>query len=111
VTVPAALALLDPDQQAQAVDIGDLQGDYFGRSQPGTIGNTERRLVFEAGAGRCLDQSLHLVRAQHPRQPARIMHARELRREVGAAERDRKKKRKATAELFTVGGCTPVSVW
>jgi hypothetical protein len=22
-----------------------------------------------------------------------------------------KKKRKATAELFTLGGCTPVSVW
>jgi hypothetical protein len=28
VTVLAALALLDPDQQAQAVDIGDLQGDH-----------------------------------------------------------------------------------
>src|SRR6202795_2946769 len=54
-TVLAALALLDPDQQALAVDIADLQRDHFGRAQPGTVGNAQRRLVLEAGAGRCFE--------------------------------------------------------
>jgi hypothetical protein len=48
-TVLAALALLHPDQQTLAVDIADLQRDHFGRAQPGTVGNAQRRLVLEAG--------------------------------------------------------------
>jgi hypothetical protein len=42
-------------------------------------------------ARRCFEQSSNFLGAQHARQPARIMHARELRREVGAAERDSEK--------------------
>ncbi len=49
-TVLATLALLDPDQQTLAVDIADLQRDHFGRAQPSPVGNTQRRLVLEAGA-------------------------------------------------------------
>jgi hypothetical protein len=32
VAVLAAFAVLHPDQHALAVDIGDLEGDYFGRA-------------------------------------------------------------------------------
>jgi hypothetical protein len=62
VTVLATLALLDPDQQAQTIDIGDLQGDHFGRAQSGTVGNAQRRLVLETRPRRRFDQSSNLIR-------------------------------------------------
>src|SRR3974390_3545732 len=51
VPVLAALALLDPDQHAFAVEVTDLQCSHFGGPQPGPIGNAQRGLVLEPGAG------------------------------------------------------------
>src|SRR5262249_40975661 len=51
VAVLAALALLDPDQHALAVNVRDRQGDHFGGAQPGPIGNAQRRLVLKPGPG------------------------------------------------------------
>jgi len=38
VTIPAALALFDPDQHAAAVDVGDLQTHDFGHPEPCGVG-------------------------------------------------------------------------
>src|ERR1700719_5278473 len=48
VAVLAAFAVLHPDQHALTVDIGDLEGDYFGRAQAGAVGHAQRRLVLES---------------------------------------------------------------
>src|SRR5271168_4430560 len=54
------LALLDAQQHALAVDIGDLQRDDLGYAQARAIGDAERRLVFDAGGGG--EKSSHLLR-------------------------------------------------
>ena len=71
VAVLAALALLDPDQHALAVDVGDLQRDDLGDAQARAIGDAQRRLVLEAR--RRLEQARDLLRAQHDRQLARLV--------------------------------------
>jgi hypothetical protein len=39
IAIPATLATLDPDQQALAVDIGDLGRRDLGHAQPSVIGD------------------------------------------------------------------------
>ena len=50
VAVLAALALLDPDHHAGAVDVADLERDHFGGAQARAIGHAQRRPVLEARA-------------------------------------------------------------
>ena len=65
-------ALLDAQQHALVIDVGDLQRDDLGHTQTGAIGHAERRLVFDAGGGR--QKSCDFLRAQHGRRPARLAH-------------------------------------
>src|ERR1700692_3050222 len=59
----AALALLDAQRHALAVDVADLQRHHFARTQPGTVGDRQCRLVLQVAG--CGDQAGHLVRAEH----------------------------------------------
>src|ERR1700692_4272033 len=65
VAVAAALALLDAQRHALAVDVADLQRHHFARTQPGTVGDRQCRLVLQVAG--CGDQAGHLVRAEHDR--------------------------------------------
>ena len=86
--VLAAFAHLDTDQHALGIDVADPQHDDLAAAQTGTVGDAERGLVLETGAGRGLDQPGDLLRSKHPRQLARIVRAGQLMGEVSAAERD-----------------------
>ena len=44
-----ALPLLDADQHALAVDVGDLEVGDLGDTQTGAVGHAEGGLVFDAG--------------------------------------------------------------
>ena len=70
VAIFAALAALDPQQHALAVDVADLERDDLGDAQPGAVGGGERRLVLRPR--RRLEQKRDLLGAQHGRQPARL---------------------------------------
>jgi hypothetical protein len=52
VTASAALAALDADQHALAVDVADLERGDLGYPQPGPVRDAERGPVLEAGRGR-----------------------------------------------------------
>ena len=84
----AALAHLDTDQHTLRIDVTDPQHDDLAAAQTGAIGDAERGLVLEAGAGRSLEQPRDLIWREHPRQLARIVRTSQLMGEVGAAERD-----------------------
>jgi hypothetical protein len=45
VAIPPALAALDPQQHALAVDVAHLEGGDLGRAQAGAIGDRQRRLA------------------------------------------------------------------
>src|SRR3954462_6216815 len=47
VAVAAALALVDPDQHAAAVDIAEFQAHHFRYAQPGGIGGHQRGAMLE----------------------------------------------------------------
>ena len=64
----AALAHLDTDQHALGIDVAEAQHDDLAAAQTGAVGNAERGLVLEAGAGRGLKQLGDLIRGEHPRQ-------------------------------------------
>ena len=85
VAIPAALALLDPQHHALAVDVGHLQRDDLGYPQARTIGGAERGLVLDAGGGR--QKLRNLLGAQHQRQLARLVHKRQVSRRIGPIER------------------------
>lgn len=87
VAIPPALAVLDAQQHAFAVDIGDLQHRHFRDTQAGAIGDRERRLVLEAGGD--VEQPGNLVAAQHHRQLARVRQTNELARQIGTIDRMR----------------------
>lgn len=65
IATPAAFAALDPEQHAFAVDIPNLEAGHFPGAQPGTIGNGQDRLVFDAGRG--IQHSAHFVPTEHGR--------------------------------------------
>jgi hypothetical protein len=48
VAAPAALATLDTDQHALAVDVANLEGGNFGNSQARTVGDRECGVMLEA---------------------------------------------------------------
>jgi hypothetical protein len=77
--------LFDADQHALAVDVGDLERNDFRDPQPGSVGDAQRRLVFEAGSR--LQKTSHLVGAQYDRHLARLVNERHLPAKVGAIER------------------------
>ena len=85
VTILAALAVLDAQHHALAVDVRDLQRDDLGDAQAGAIGDAERGLVLDAG--RRLQEARDLLGAQDDRQLARLMHDRQMPGRVGAIER------------------------
>ena len=84
----AALAHLDTDQHALGIDVADPQHDDLTAAQTGAVGDAERSLILQTGAGRGVDQSGDLICSKDPRQLARIVRARQLMGKVGAAERD-----------------------
>jgi hypothetical protein len=86
--VLTAFAHLDADQHALGIDVADPQHDDLAAAQAGAIRDAQRGLVFEAGAGRRLDQPGDLVRSKHPRQLAWIVRASQLMGEIRAAKRD-----------------------
>src|SRR6202040_2777108 len=59
----AALALLDADDHAGAVDVANLERDDLRGAQSRPIGNAQRRLVLEAR--RSIQEAGYLLRAQH----------------------------------------------
>ncbi len=73
VAVTLALALLDAQGHALAVDVGDLQGDDLGDAQSRPVGDAECGLVLETRRG--FDKANHLVLVQHDRRSARLVHA------------------------------------
>src|SRR6516225_4182782 len=88
VPILAAFAHLDTDQHPLGIDVADPQHDDLAAAQTGTVGDAERGLVLETGAGRGLDQPGDLIPSKHPRQLPRIVRAGQLMGEFGAAERD-----------------------
>ena len=76
IAIPPALAALDADQHALAVDIADLECGDLSDPKAGTIGNTQCGAVLEAG-GRCQEPG-DLVLAQHHWKLAGIGNAEQL---------------------------------
>jgi len=76
IAIPAALATLDPEQHAFAVDVADLERCNLSHAQAGTIGDRKGRLMLEAG-GR-VEQPRDLVPAQHDGQVAWMRHPDQL---------------------------------
>jgi hypothetical protein len=85
VAVAASFALLDADDHAAAVDIGDLEACRFGRAQPGRIGRGQRGTRLQA---RYRFQETHdFIRTQHHRQLLRLTSMRDPLRQVRLLER------------------------
>jgi hypothetical protein len=76
---------------------------------PSTVGNSQRRLVLEAGARCRLDQATNLLETQHAWQPARTMQRVSCAARLPWPSVTANRKRNATAELVIVRGCIPVS--
>ena len=84
-TAAPTIALLDAEQPALVVDIGDLQRDDLGHAQTGSVGHAERRPVFDAGGSR--EKSGHFLGAQNDRRPARLAHQCQTPDQIVAFER------------------------
>src|ERR1700758_4934341 len=84
----AAFAQLDTDQHPFGIDVADPQHGDLAAAQTGAVGDAERGLVLETGAGRGLDQAGDLLPSKNPRQLPRVVRAGQLMGEVGAPERD-----------------------
>lgn len=85
VAVLAALAVLDADHPAFAVDVADLQSDGLRRTKSRGIGRGQRRSRLRARHR--LEEADHLVGAQHRRQRARRAGIDNPLRDLGMAER------------------------
>ena len=70
VALLAALAVLDVDQHAPAVDVAHPEAGHLRDAQPGRVGGRQCRARLQARHG--LEKPHHLVGAQHHRQPARL---------------------------------------
>src|SRR5258708_143709 len=86
VPVFAALALLDANDHALAVNVANLERDHLGGAQTRAIGHAQRRLVLEPR--RCIEETRHLLRTQHDRQLAGLMDERGVLDDGGSFERD-----------------------
>ena len=89
IAVLAAFALLDADQHALAVNVGDLERNHLRRAQPGAVGDAQRSLVFDAG--RRLQEPRDLLGAEDDRQPLRLVDERSMGCDVAPSERDAEK--------------------
>jgi hypothetical protein len=86
IAVLAALALLDPDQHAGAVDVGDLEVGDLRDAQAAAIGDAQRGAVLQAP--RVRQQQRHLLRVQNHRQAIGRRDPRHAVTEAGPAQRD-----------------------
>src|SRR4051812_18743803 len=86
IAVAAALALINPDQHATAVDIGEFQTHYFRYAQPGRIGGHQRGAMLEVRHGR--EKLHHLLGTQDYRQLPALACIGNALDHCGAAERD-----------------------
>ena len=86
VAVPPALTLVDPDQHATAVDVGELQPHHFGYPQPGGIGGHQRGAMLQVRHRR--KKPHHLVGTQDHRQLPPLARVGDALDDRGAAERD-----------------------
>ena len=107
---PAALALLETPQQALGVHIADLQHHDLAGSETCAVSDAQGRLVLEAGTGRRFQQAARLLGREHTRQRARLVHAGEMARKLGAVQRGAEEATQRRAEPLSVGGCTPLAV-
>ena len=83
--VLAALALLDPDQHARAIDVAHLERDDLGDPQSGAVGRAQRGPVLRP---RCrFEHSRYLLEVEHQRQRARLADERETAGEIGPVQR------------------------
>jgi len=89
VTVLAALALLNANDHARAVDVGDLKRDDLGGAQAGAIGHAQRRLVLQPGCS--IEQPRHFLRAENHRQLARLVNEMCVLDDIVSPERDPEK--------------------
>src|ERR1700688_908734 len=89
VAVLMALALIDPDHHALAVDVGYLQRNHLGHAQSGPIGHTQCHLVFEPRC--CIEKTCDFFRTQDDRQFARHVDKLGVVHDVGAPKRDLEK--------------------
>src|SRR6266851_3850756 len=80
-----ALALLDADDHAGAVDVANLERDDLRGAQSRPIGNAQLCLVFEAR--RSIQEAGYLLRAQHDWQPPRLPDERQVGHELRLAQR------------------------
>ena len=90
VAILAPLALLDPDDHAGAVDVGDLERDDLRGAQARPVGHAQRRPVLEAR--RRLQQARDLLGAQHDRQPPGLPDERHVDHDIGLAQRHHEEK-------------------
>ena len=82
----APLALLDAEQHARAIDIGDLQRDNLGGPEPRAIGDAQRRLIL--GAGRRIEQAGDFILGQHRGQLPGLLDAEQRLAKLVPVERD-----------------------
>jgi hypothetical protein len=83
--VLAALAVLDADQHALAVDVVGSEVRDLGHPQSGAVRDPERRSVLDAR--RRLEQPRYLLDAEHVGQLAGTRRQDQLARQVGPVER------------------------
>ena len=65
IPILTALALLDPQRHARAVDVPDFERDDFAGAKSGAISDRQRRLMLQVASR--ADQRAHLLTAQDDR--------------------------------------------
>ena len=86
VAVAAALALVDADQHAAAVDVGEFQAHHFRHAEPGGIGGHQRSAMLQARRRR--EKPDHLLGAQDHRQLPALARVGNALDHYGATERN-----------------------
>jgi hypothetical protein len=86
IAVAATLALIDPDQHAAAVDVGEFETHHLRDPQPGGIGGHQRDAMLQVRHRR--EESYHLVGAEDHRQLPALACVRDALDDSGATERD-----------------------
>jgi hypothetical protein len=108
IAILAAFTLLDPDQHALAINVGNLERDHFLGAQTRSIGHAQSRLVFESWCG--IEQARHLFRAEHPRRSSRLMdELRVLDDGISLEGHPLKKNRSADTVWLRVGVSLPLA--
>ena len=74
--IATALALLDPEHHALAIDVADFQLARFAAAQAGAVEGQQQRAVIEILRAR--DQALDLVGTEHDRQAEPLLRIRQV---------------------------------